>query len=142
MSMTTEELLALSEARGYIEVPAELAGLDAASVLLPSGRCAWSVSERGINGAEYRGRLGHEMGHCETGAFYTRFSAPSARGKCEELAERWQIRNMLPRSALRAAMRQGARTSWELAEFFDLPEPLILRAVAYYRLRRRVKPGK
>ena len=137
--MTTEEMLKLSEAQGYVEVPSDLCGLDAASLLLPSGRCAWTVRESGLTSAEYRGRLGHEMGHCEELAFYTRFSAPTARGKCEEMAKRWEIRNLLPRSALRSAMRKGIRASWELAEYFDLPEPLILSAVAYWRMKRRVR---
>lgn len=136
--MTTNELLDLSEKRGYIEVPSELCGLDAAAILLPSGNCAWTVDASGLSSAEYRGRLGHEIGHCEEGAFYTRLSAPTARAKCEEQAVRWEIRNMLPRAALRSAMRKGLRTSWELAEFFDLPEPLVLRAVAYYRMKRLV----
>lgn len=136
--MTTQELLNLSEKRGYIEVPSDLCGLEAASLLLPSGNCAWTVDATGLSSAEYRGKLGHELGHCEEGAFYTRLSAPTAREKCEEMAARWEIRHLLPRTALRSALKNGIRTSWELAEFFDLPEPLVLRAVAYYRVKRKI----
>lgn len=65
--MTTRDLFALSEKRGYIYLPPETAGgIEALSVLLPSGNCAWTA-ERGEKEAEYRDRVSHEIGHCEKG---------------------------------------------------------------------------
>lgn len=131
--MTTQELLELSDRRGYLHLPAEAAGgIDALAVQLPSGRCAWAVERRGISVAVYRDKVSHELGHCERNAFYTRFSAPTTREKCEQAAKRWQYRNMVPLSDLAAAIRDGDREAWQIAERLDLPERLVLDAVRYY----------
>lgn len=132
--MTTQELLDLSDRRGYLHLPAEAAGgIDALAVQLPSGRCAWAVEGRGITSAAYRDKVSHELGHCERNAFYTRFSAPTTREKCEQAAKRWQYRNMVPLSALASAIRDGDREAWQIAERLELPERLIREAVRYYR---------
>lgn len=131
--MTTQELLELSDRRGYLHLPAEAAGgIDALAVQLPSGRCAWAVERRGITSAAYRDKVSHELGHCERNAFYTRFSAPTTREKCEQTAKRWQYRNMVPLSDLAAAIRDGDREAWQIAERLELPERLVLDAVRYY----------
>lgn len=132
--MTTEELFELSERRGYLHLPAEAAGgIDALSVQLPSGRCAWAVERRGITTAVYRDKVSHEIGHCERNAFYTRLSAPTTREKCEQAAKRWQYRKMVPLSELAKAIRAGDREAWQIAERLDLPERLVREAVLYYR---------
>ena len=131
--MTTDDLLALSDARGYIEVPAELSGLEAASVLLPSGNCAWTVDRRGLTAEEYNWRLAHELGHCEEGAFYTRYSPPAARYRAEGLAERWSYRKMIPTSALLSAFSDGCTEAWEIAERLNVPPQMVIKAVEYYR---------
>lgn len=132
--MTTQELLELSDRRGYLHLPADAAGgIDALAVQLPSGRCAWAVERSGISTAVYRDKVSHELGHCERSAFYTRFSAPTTREKCEQAAKRWQYRNMVPLSALASAIRDGDREAWQIAERIDLPERLIREAVRYYR---------
>lgn len=131
--MTTQELLELSDRRGYLHLPAEAAGgIDALAVQLPSGRCAWAVESRGISVSVYRDKVSHELGHCERSAFYTRFSAPTTREKCEQAAKRWQYRNMVPLSDLASAIRDGDREAWQIAERLELPERLVLDAVRYY----------
>lgn len=131
--MTTRDLFALSKKKGYLYIaPKDCGGIPSLSVCLPSGRCAWTVNGRGMKRAEYRDRVSHELGHCERGAFYTRISAPTCRGKCEEMARRWQYEHMIGKEALDAAFRAGLKTTWELAEFFDLPEYLIIGAVHYF----------
>ena len=131
--MTTKELLELSEARGYIEVPSDLCGLEAASVILPSGNCAWTVSDQGLTVAEYNWRLAHEMGHCEELAFYTISSPPAARLRAESLADRWSYKKMVPVSALLSAFSDGCTEAWQIAERLDVPEQMVVKAAEYYR---------
>lgn len=131
--MTTEELLALSDAKGFIEVPAELCGLEAASVLLPSGNCAWTVDGRNLTEAEYRWRVSHEVGHCAENAFYTRNSPPAARLRAEALADRWSYRKMIPIAELLSAFADGCCEAWEIAERLNVPEQMVRKAVEYYK---------
>ena len=132
--MSTRELFRLSEQRGHIYIsPKETGGIPAMSACLPSGVCGWTVNGRGLKRKEYRNRVGHEIGHCEKGAFYTRISAPTCRGKCEESARRWQYENQIGREDLERAVRSGRKTLWELSDYFDLPETLILGAIRYFR---------
>ena len=131
--MTTAELFRLSAKRGYYYIPpSQTGGIPSLSVCLPSGVCGWTVNGRGLKRKDYRDRVSHEIGHCERGAFYTRLSAPTCRGKCEESARRWQYEHMIGKDALDDAFRRGITALWELSELFDLPEDLIAGAVRYF----------
>lgn len=133
--MTTGELFALSEKRGYIYLsPDKAGGIEAMSILLPSGNCAWTA-EKGETEAEYRDRVSHEIGHCETGAFYTRLSAPTTKEKCEEQARRWQYENVVSLDDLISAIQDGCREAWQIAERLDVPEKLVRGAAAYYKAK-------
>ena len=131
--MTTKQLFELSEKRGYLYIPPkESGGIRSISVCLPSGICGWTVDGRGMGRKEFRDRASHEVGHCEKGAFYTRRAAPTTREKCEESARRWQFENMIGRDALEQAVKSGNKTLWELSDYFDLPEYLIVGAIRYF----------
>lgn len=131
---TTQSLLELSERRGHLNIPPlKDCEINSISFLLPSGRAAWAVEQVGLSVKDYRDRVSHEIGHCETGSFYTRLSPPTTRGKCEETARRWQYEKMLPCEELMAAIRRGIRSVWELAEEFDMPEETVIRAIEYYK---------
>lgn len=131
--MTVKELFRLSAEHGHIYIPPkETGGIPSLSVCLPSGVCGWTVNGRGLKRTEYRDRVSHEIGHCERGAFYTRISAPTCRGKCEESARRWQYEKMIGRDALEQAVKSGNKTLWELSDYFDLPEYLIVGAIRYF----------
>lgn len=130
---TTDELLELSERRGYLHLPASAAGgISALAVQLPSGKCAWAVERKGITSAEYRERVSHELGHCEEGAFYTYLAAPTTKEKCEESARRWSYRRMVPIRDLIDAIADGDREPWQIAERLDVPEEMVRGAVTYY----------
>ena len=133
IKLTVKELFRLSAKRGYYYIPpSQTGGIRSLSVCLPSGVCGWTVNGRGLKRKDYRDRVSHEIGHCEKGAFYTRLSAPTCRGKCEESARRWQYEHMIGRDELERAVRSGKKTPWELADYFDLPEYLILGAIRYF----------
>ena len=130
--MTTQALFDLANKHHHmlLEPPAD-GKIDSVSIRLPSGICAVFVGKT-ENKKEYREKLGHEMGHCEKNAFYTKLSAPTTREKCEESANRWQYENMVPEDELNAAFRAGIRTPWELSDLFDLPESVVVAAHNYY----------
>ena len=77
--------------------------------------------------------LAHEMGHCLTGSFYTTASDAALRRRCEERADRWAIRRLVPLEALKDALTRGMTQPHELAEYFGVPEPFLQKCVQYYK---------
>lgn len=77
--------------------------------------------------------LAHEMGHCLTGSFYTTDSDTALRRRCEERADRWAIRRLVPLAALKEALARGMTQPHELAEHFGVPEPFLKKCVQYYK---------
>lgn len=80
-------------------------------------------------------KLAHELGHCETGAYYGRYSPFAVRQQQEERAWRWACQRLLPLAVLEEAYQAGYKTYWELAEYLNLPEAFIRKAVEFYRIR-------
>jgi len=78
--------------------------------------------------------LAHELGHCMTGSFY-RVDTLESRGRMEERANRWAYKVALPLSELSEALENGITEPWELAEYFDLPQKFIEKALCYYNLQ-------
>lgn len=76
--------------------------------------------------------LAHEIGHCATGCTHRVSSPLDLVERHEYKADRWAIERCLPFDELREAMRRGAREPWQLADYFDLPEPFIRQALRYY----------
>ena len=105
--------------------------------LFQGGKCVIGIdNSRVYSKAEEKTMLAHEMGHCETGAFYNEHSPLSLSGKCERRANEWAILNCVPYGELISAYRDGARTHFELAEHFGVSERLIQRAIEYYIERK------
>ena len=84
--------------------------------------------------AQERTHIAHELGHCVLGAFYNIYSDLDVREKHEYRANKWAIEHLIPLSDLTAAVADGYREPWELAELFDVTEELILKAFRCYRL--------
>lgn len=83
------------------------------------------------NNIEEKEHLAHELGHCMRHAFYT-FSSMETRGRMETRADRWAIKKLLPFSLLKEAVTNGLQETYELAEYFDLSEQFVTKAVNYY----------
>lgn len=81
--------------------------------------------------AKEKAVLAHELGHCMTGSFYT-ISTIDNRGRMEERANRWAIKTLLPFSKLNEAVVGGIYETYDLADYFDLPESFIKTALNYY----------
>lgn len=82
--------------------------------------------------------LGHENGHCSTGAVYTIDAPILTREKCEYKANKSATYKLVPINELIDAVENGARTVWELAERFEVTEDFMHFALRVYEedLRR------
>lgn len=77
--------------------------------------------------------LAHELGHCLTGSFYNRFSEIDIRSKHEVRADKWAIKKLIPKDELIDAFEHGVTEPWDLAEYFNVSEDFITKAVEYYK---------
>ena len=85
--------------------------------------------------ADEKVKLAHELGHCETGAFYNRYAARDIRQKYENQANKWAYKKLVPQDELVEACLQGYREPWELAEYFGVTEDFLRGALKYYQER-------
>lgn len=88
--------------------------------------------DMGYGSAEEKVTLAHEIGHCETGAFYDPSAALPVRQKPERQADRWAIKTLVPESELENAVKNGCESVASLAEFFGVTEAFMQKAIRYY----------
>lgn len=84
-----------------------------------------------ISAADEKTKAGHEIGHCETGAFYT-LNSLETRSRCEYRADKWAIKKLLPLDELTEAMKNGCTEVWQIAEHFGVTEDFVKKAVWIY----------
>lgn len=97
-----------------------------------NGNCYIGIDKDCI-GSEELARTAHELGHCETGAFYNRYSKHNVISKLEYKADKWAVQELVPYDELREAFEKGYTEKWQLAELFGVTEQLIERAVYIYK---------
>ena len=85
-----------------------------------------------------RGVCYHELGHAATGALHKVDSPFELVERSEYRANRWSAQHFLPPEAFHAAFRDGCTELWQLAEYFDLPESDIQKALQYWNDRRGI----
>lgn len=83
------------------------------------------------NSAEERTLAAHELGHCETGAFYVLDAPLSFRSKAEEQATRWAVKKLINKQEMKSLLKQGYE-KWDLAEYFNVTEDFIEKAYRLY----------
>ena len=107
---------------------------ESVSVMLPNGKCVIGM-DRSVREdcAEERVHLGHEIGHCVTGAFYNAYSPFDLRQKQENKADKWSIRQLVPENELTEAVDAGITELWDLAELFDVTIHFMQKAVCFYK---------
>lgn len=86
-----------------------------------------------FNAKDEQIHLAHEIGHCQTGAFYNIHSPYDIREKHEYKADKWAVHEILPPDDMISAMQSGCAEVWQLAEHFDMPEDFIRRAIQIYQ---------
>ena len=103
------------------------------SIMDENGKCYIGIDKSVIDGdALERVHMGHELGHCTTGSFYSIHTAVDSRQRHENRADKWAINNLVPIQELDEAVAKGCTEIWELAERFGVTEQFIKKAVCYY----------
>ena len=80
----------------------------------------------------------HESGHLHTGALHKVNSPFQLVEQNEYRADADAFRRCLPPDEIRTAMRAGYTEPWQLAEYFDLDEDYIKKALHYWTQCRGV----
>lgn len=76
--------------------------------------------------------LAHEMGHIATGSFYSAETDKTSRKKQEARAEKWAIERLVPKIALKEAVKNGCSDLSSLAEHFGVTEKYMSDVLIYY----------
>ena len=83
-------------------------------------------------------KLSHELGHCQTGSFYTRESSLDLRSRHELRADKWAVHQVIPIESYRKAIADGCTSTWQLAEYFGVTEDFIRTADYIYRCEEKI----
>lgn len=103
------------------------------SLMTDDGDCYIGLDYNVIKSeTEERERLAHEIGHCVRGAFYNRYSLLDLKSKHEYRADKWAIERLLPKEEMEEALVCGVVEVWELAEYFEVTEEFIKKAMWIY----------
>lgn len=86
-----------------------------------------------------RGVCCHEMSHVATGALHKVSSPFELVERSEYRANRYMAQKFLSEADFREAFQAGCREPWQLAEWFDLPQEDVERALRYWTERRGVE---
>ena len=85
-----------------------------------------------------RGVCCHEMSHVATGALHKVSSPYELVERSEYRANRYMAQRFLTVEAFREAFAAGCRESWQLAEWFDLPQADVEKALRYWTDRQGI----
>ena len=103
------------------------------SIMADNGSCYIGIDESVCDGSvQELVHLGHELGHCATGSFYSIHTAIDSRQRHENKADKWAVKKLIPVRALDAAVANDCTEIWELAEHFGVTEEFMKKAVCYY----------
>lgn len=123
---------AIAEKNGVEIVSFHLPNADSMSAEV-NGRCYIGLDDsRHRSLAEEQARIGHELGHCLYGGFYTRTSPFDVMERHEVRADRWYIKRAIPRKILFGLLSRGYN-AWEIAEQLNTTEEYVRRAYYYYK---------
>lgn len=132
--MTSAELYRFADGRNILTIDGKLTKTQSLSLMDGARNCAIVMDSSKIpTSAEETVILAHEVGHCETGAFYDENSL-ELRSRCEYRADKWAIKILIPKENLAKTLESGITQSWELAEHFGVTEEFILKACRLYGL--------
>ena len=91
------------------------------------------------NTAEEKIHLAHELGHCVRGAFYRQNSPYDLKSRHEYKADKWAVKKLVPFDELKEALEIGITERFELAEYFEVTEQFIEKALKMYEDKLIVK---
>jgi hypothetical protein len=103
------------------------------SVQLPDGSCAIAIDPWKMKTlSEETVCLAHELGHCETGSFYSQYTPFDVRRRHENRADKWAVQHLISAKDLDQAVAEGCTELWQLAERFGVTEAFMQKAVSYH----------
>ncbi len=126
------ELDKLAEANNIEILNADLKKCRSMSIQTESGNCYIGIDRKRMTKAQEAVCKAHELGHCETGSFYNRYSCFDLMSRHEYRADVWAIKKLVDKSELVKALKSGITEIWELAEHFDVTEDFMKKACKYY----------
>ncbi len=104
------------------------------SIMDVDGNCSIAMDPLAFdNTAEETVHFAHELGHCETGSFYNRYSNYDIRAKSEYRANKWAIKKLIPKDELNNAFSHGITEVWDLADYFNVTEDFVKKVVEFYK---------
>lgn len=116
----------------------DLDGIEALSLVSRKGRCRVAIDPMMLTSErDEKEKLIHEISHCITGSFYTEYDNAVTILKCEARAERFSFKWQIKYNELMGAVEDGCTEIWEIAEYFDVPEDTVRKAVEYYKAGNR-----
>lgn len=125
-----EEFAAMRDIPIYRHLPLDK---DSCSIYF-DGMCAIAIPKnKEMSSAEQTVCLAHELGHCETLSFYNPDNIKILWGKYEYRANKWAIKKLISKQDLVLAINEGYTEPWQLAEYFNLPEHFVRKALLYYQ---------
>lgn len=131
---TINELYNFAENEGVMVAAFSLNKREALSTMDSDGQCYVAIDpNKVISSADEKTKLAHELGHCATGSFYNVYSPYDSRQRHENRADRWAIKKLITEDELEGAVAKGYTELWELAEFFNVTEEFMRKAVSLYK---------
>lgn len=131
---TINELYNFAENEGVMVAAFSLNKREALSTMDSDGQCYVAIDpHKVISSADEKTKLAHELGHCATGSFYNVYSPYDSRQRHENRADRWAIKKLITEDELEGAVAKGYTELWELAEFFNVTEEFMRKAVSLYK---------
>ncbi len=85
-----------------------------------------------------RGVCYHELGHAATGALHKVDSPYELVERSEYRANRWSAQTFLTEGDFREAFQAGYTEPWQLAEYFDMPQADVEKALRYWTEARGI----
>lgn len=128
----TNDFCTIAEKSGIEIVPFRMSSVDSMSAEV-DGQCYIAMDcSRHHTAAEEQACIGHELGHCLYGGFYTRNTPFDMIERHEVRADRWYILRAIPRRTLFRLLKEGY-DAWEIAEQLNTTEEYVRRAYYYYK---------
>ncbi len=131
--MNVHDLYVLAKQQNIEVIETSLPENGSLSVMDDSGNCYIGIDESVMDGGALEiVHMGHELGHCITGSFYNRHTRFDIRQRHENRADKWAIRQIISVEELDTAIAAGYTEIWQLAEYFDVTEQFMRKALCLY----------
>ncbi len=131
--MNLDDLYNIADVENVEIIPHQLPKTKSISIQTDNFECYIGIDENQMaSTAEMKEKLAHELGHCVKGAFYNRYSKFDVVSRHEYKADKWACEMLMPKEEVEEAFQQGYVEIWQLAEYFDVTEEIVKKAMRIY----------